>query len=159
MKIARRFKLVTAILFSGLVILATKPPVAQAAETPESIIKARKAAMKEVVLKGLKASNQMIKDDFFDGDEAAEHMSKIAEVADGFAKRFPKGTESGFETTVKPEVWSKRADFEARLKKFAGDAKTAAAAAKKGFDEFKTAFKTLAKNCKGCHETYRIKKK
>ncbi len=126
---------------------------------PEGIIKQRKALMKDVVLKGLKAMKQMVKDDFIDAEEAAKHMAKIAEVADGFAKRFPKGTESGFKTTAGPKIWVDGLDFEAKLTKFAVDARAATIAASKGDDAFKAAFIKVAKNCKGCHETYRIKKK
>ena len=123
------------------------------------VIKERKALMKEVVLKGLKAMKQMVKDDFIDAPAAAKYMDNIAKVADGFAKRFPKGTETGFETTAAPTIWQDTKDFEARLVKFAADAKAASAAAGKGDAAFKKAFVTVAKNCKGCHEKFRIKKK
>jgi len=145
-----------ALMAAPLVFMTAR---AQAGDSAESIIKARKHVMKDIVLKSAKASNQMIKDDFFDATEAAGYMNKIAGAAAGFAKRFPKGTESGFKTTVKPDIWSKRADFEARLKKLQADAKAAAAATKQGFGAFKLSFAALVKNCKGCHETYRVKKK
>ena len=132
---------------------------AYAAGDAASVIKERKALMKEVVLKNLKTMKQMIKDDFIDAGEAAKHMSDIAKVAEGFAKRFPKGTETGFETTVKPEIWSDSKDFKARLMKFAADAKAGSVAAGKGDDAFKKAFVVVAKNCKGCHEKFRIEKK
>ena len=123
------------------------------------VIKQRKALMKDVVLKGLKSMKQMVKDDFIDADEASAHMLKIAEVAQGFAKRFPKGTETGFETTAGPKIWQDMAGFEAKLMKLSAAAKAASVAAKAGDDAFKKAFVVVAKNCKGCHETYRIKKK
>ena len=148
----------TAVLVATGMALGFIVSIATAKDTPESIIKARKAQMKEVVLKGLKVMKQMVKDDFIDADEAAAHMNKIAAVAEGFARRFPKGTETGFETTAAPKIWQDFKGFEAGLKKLASDAKAAASVAKDDA-AFKKAFVTVAKNCKKCHETYRIKKK
>ncbi len=144
-------------MMGAMMVAATGPALAGAG--PEGIIKQRKALMKDVVLKGLKAMKQMVKDDFIDAEEAAKHMAKIAEVADGFAKRFPKGTESGFKTTAGPKIWVDGLDFEAKFTRFAVDARAASIAATQGDGAFKAAFLKVAKNCKGCHETYRIKKK
>ena len=140
-------------------VLTVSIAPANAAEDPATVIKQRKAQMKEIVLKNLKAMKQMVVDDFIDAGEAAKGMSAIAKVAEGFAARFPKGTETGFETTAGPKIWQDNAGFKKKLAKLAADAKAASVAAGKGDDAFKAAFITVAKNCKGCHEAYRIKKK
>ena len=145
------------VVLTAVSVISIMP--AGAAEDPATVIKQRKAQMKEIVLKNLKAMKQMVEDDFIDAGEAAKGMSAIAKVAEGFAARFPKGTETGFETTASPRIWQDNAGFRKRLAKLAADAKAASIAAGKGDDAFKVAFVTVAKNCKGCHEAYRIKKK
>ncbi len=50
-------------------------------------------------------------------------------------------------------------EFSAKGDKLAADASAAATVASKGPDAFKAAFGEVVKNCKGCHEVYRIPKK
>ena len=145
---------VAAIAVIGAAVLAPGATAIDAA----MVIKERKALMKEVVLKGFKATKQMIKDDFIEAADVASSMTKIAEVAAVYAKRFPKGTETGGETTASAEIWKNKADFEKRFVTFTANAKAAAATAANGDDAVKAAFKTLAKDCSGCHKLYRIKK-
>lgn len=125
----------------------------------QDAIAQRKAFMKSVGA-ATKLSNEMIKGEKpFDAKAAADGMDKIATGLDGFVKQFPKGTETGGETTVSLKVWEEPQDFEAKAKAFAATAAKAAAEAGNGADAFKAAFGDVGKSCKGCHEVYRIPKK
>lgn len=107
-----------------------------------------------------KTSSQMVKGEVpFDATKAAEAMGTIATGWAEFAKHFPKGSETGGETTASPKIWESSADFEEKGKKFASDAAAAQKAAANGADAFKASFGEVAKNCKGCREVYRVQKK
>ena len=81
----------------------------------------------------------------------------LALACAGARAESPDNSKTGGETAALPAVWEKKADFDAKLKKFGEDAKDAEA---KVTDEatFKTIFPAVQKNCGGCHETYRAKK-
>jgi cytochrome c556 len=91
----------------------------------------------------------------YNGAEAAANFEKIAAAATKFAPLF-EGAPSPTQTSL-PSIWENKADFDARLQKFAADAKAAAAEASKGEAEFKAAFATVQPQCGGCHEKYRGK--
>jgi len=65
-------------------------------------------------------------------------------------------SKTGGDTAALPTIWEDKADFTARLAKFASEAK-AAGAATKDFDSFKVQITEVRKNCGGCHQTYRKK--
>lgn len=68
---------------------------------------------------------------------------------------FGEGTDKGAPTRAKPEVWTNRADFEAKAKSFQEEAVKLQAAAKTGnLDQIKAAADTVGRSCKSCHDTY-----
>ncbi len=92
--------------------------------------------------------------------DQAKAQAIFATFADAGAKMpalFPENSKTGGETAALPAIWENMADFKGRYDKFAADAK-AAQASIKDLDSFKAAFSGVAKNCGGCHETYRAKK-
>jgi cytochrome c556 len=69
---------------------------------------------------------------------------------------FIDGTDNLGNTRAKPEVWSKRADFDAGARKMQDEVVKLQTAAKSGnLDQVKAAFGEAGKACKGCHDTYR----
>ncbi len=77
-------------------------------------------------------------------------MSRLPYVA------FVDGTDKIGNTRAKPEVWSKRADFDAAAKTTQGELVKLQAAAKTGnIDEIKAAFGAAGKSCKACHDNFR----
>jgi cytochrome c556 len=69
---------------------------------------------------------------------------------------FIDGTANLGNTRAKPEVWSKRADFDAGARKMQDEVVKLQTAAKSGnLDQVKAAFGEAGKACKGCHDTYR----
>ncbi len=85
-------------------------------------------------------------------------MRTMNSTALGYPAMFPAGSETGADTEAAPAIWSNTAGFQAGLAKFAADAAKAAEAAKGGADSFKAAFGAVAKNCKACHQDFRVKK-
>ena len=57
-----------------------------------------------------------------------------------------------------PKIWQDMAGFEAKLAQFQKDTDAAAAAKPADLDAFKAVVGPVLKNCKGCHEDYRVKK-
>lgn len=140
-------------LAMGIAVAVSGVSVAQ------DMIAKRKEYMKAVG-GAAKASNEMIKGEKpYDAKVAADGMTKIASGWGEFVKQFPKGTETGGETTASPKVWENPQDFDTKGKGMAAAASKAAAEAAKGADAFKAAFGDVGKTCKGCHEIYRIPKK
>ncbi|MGD9844311.1 MAG: cytochrome c [Variibacter sp.] len=93
----------------------------------------------------------------FDLAKAKAVFAAYADAADKMGALFPPNSMTGGETTASPKIWEAKADFDAKLKKFGEEARTAGAATK-DLDSFKASFATVMRNCGGCHETYRIKK-
>ena len=94
----------------------------------------------------------------FDAKVATAAIRTMNAVSYTFGNYFPAGSETGMETTAAPKIWQDMAGFEAKLAQFQKDTDAAAAAEPKDLEAFKVAMGPVMKNCKGCHEDYRIKK-
>lgn len=84
--------------------------------------------------------------------------SRVAFLSGLLPEAFADNSRTG-DTRAAPEVWSNRADFNKRLKNF-GDHAVALSQLVQGggdLDAFKSAARTVAQDCKGCHDTYRTK--
>ena len=146
-------------LLAGLSIVAALAVAASAVHAQQDAIAKRKEFMKTVGASA-KLSNEMIKGDKpYDASAAAEAMTKISTGIPEFVKLFPKGTETGGETTAAPKIWETTKDFEEKAQTMGKAAATAATEAAKGPEAYKAAFGEVGKNCKGCHDVYRIPKK
>lgn len=142
----------------GLSLLAGVAVIASGVAVAQDPIAKRKAHMKEVG-GATKESGQMVKGEIpYDAAKAKVNMEKISGSWGEFAKLYPKGTESGGETTAAPKIWESFADFDSKGKKMADDAAKAAVASGQGAEPFKAAFGEVTKNCKSCHDDYRVKK-
>lgn len=143
-------------LLAGLSLAASLAMVASGVSVAQDAIAKRKEYMKAVGA-AAKMSNEMIKGEKpFDQKAVSDALTKVAVGWDDFAKQFPKGTETGGETTASPKVWEDPADFNTKGTAMA-KAATAAASAKSK-EELTESFKAVA-TCKGCHDVYRIPKK
>lgn len=147
-------------VLGGVAILAT---IAIGA-TGVSVVAQDAIGQRKELMKGVggatKTGSQMVKGEVpFDATKAADAMGTIAKNWVAFVKLFPKGSETGGETTASPKIWENIKDFEDKGKKLVDDATAAQKAATNGADAFKTAFGEVTKNCKGCHDPYRIPKK
>lgn len=94
----------------------------------------------------------------FNAETAMASFKTWVEIADQFGDLFPEGTETGYDTEAKQEIWTDRAGFDAELKKFSDAANAAAAANPQSLEELKAAAGPVFKTCKSCHEGYRVEK-
>jgi cytochrome c556 len=146
-------------VLTGLSVLAAVAVVASGAAIAQDAIAKRKEMMKAVG-GATKTGTQMVKGEIpFDAAKAKSSMDAIAGGWGDFAKLYPKGTETGGETTAAPKILETFEDFDAKGKKMADDAAKASVAAGQGLEPFKAAFGEVTKNCKSCHDDYRVKKK
>ncbi len=125
----------------------------------QDVIAQRKELMKQVG-GATKTSSDMIKGDKpYDAKAAEAAATTIAQNWGQFVKLFPENAKTGGETTAAPKIWEDTKDFEAKGAVMAMAAQEAAKSAANGAEAFKTSFSEVTKNCKGCHEAYRIPKK
>lgn len=120
----------------------------------DAIIKQRQDAMKKMG-GTFKTVMPIIKGDSNDLSQAVTAAMTVNTVAKEIPSLFPKGTgrEASDDTRAKPDVWSKRAEFEEAAEKLADEsAKLAKAAEMNDLDGFKAQFKAYAAACGGCHE-------
>ncbi|MEM7707186.1 MAG: cytochrome c [Pseudomonadota bacterium] len=92
----------------------------------------------------------------FDADVVMQSLTTWRESAEAFGDLFPAGSETGEGTEAAPEIWSDRAGFDASLAKFLEDTNTAIAASPQTLDAARPLIGAAFKNCKGCHDKYRI---
>ncbi|MCU0935281.1 MAG: cytochrome c [Gammaproteobacteria bacterium] len=130
---------------------------AAAAADAEDVIKYRQASMK--ALGGhATAMAQIVRGKVAFPARLEGHAQAAAALTRDLPALFPAGSDFG-ETDAKPEIWSKRAEFE----KVSGDSSKAADAlvtAVRSGDSAAVgkAFDALSQTCKGCHEDFRVKK-
>ena len=135
--------------------LATALPAAAQWQKPEDAIKYRQSAMA--------LQNNHLGRVFamaqgrvpFDAKVAAEQIEIVAMINRLQFAAFIEGSDKG-NTNAKPEVWTDRDKFLARVAKSQEDVLKLAAAGKTGnFDQIKAAVGTVAASCKACHDAFR----
>lgn len=91
----------------------------------------------------------------YNRDEAMRNANLAAAIADYPRMFFGEGTDKG-ETRAKPEIWQKRADFDAKMDRMITAVKALPQAAG---DEgaLKKAVAEAGNACKACHDDYRAK--
>ena len=90
-------------------------------------------------------------------EAARKYASRLVVLAELLDEAFPEISKTG-DTRARPEIWSDRADFEARLKDFHAHAAALTQLVQSPAvtpDAFKTAAFTVAQDCKSCHDHYR----
>ena len=91
----------------------------------------------------------------YNKDEATRNANLAAAIADYPRQFFGDGTDKG-ETKAKPEIWQKRADFDAKMDKMVTAVKALPQAAG-DTEALKKAVKEAGGACKACHDDYRNK--
>lgn len=92
----------------------------------------------------------------YNKEEAVRNAELVASLSDYMKGFFGEGTDKG-ETKAKPEIWQKRADFDAKMDKMVAEAKKLPAAARADLPALKAAVAEAGKACKACHDDYRAK--
>jgi cytochrome c556 len=92
----------------------------------------------------------------YDATEFAMRAARVAAVTPLLGEAYPAETKDVSDSKLKPEMWSNRADFDAKLKALVDRSATLAATAKSGdFEKSKAAFFETANTCKSCHDKYK----
>jgi len=97
----------------------------------------------------------------YDEADATKRIARIAFLSNLPGEAFPDVSNVGEpDTKAKADVWTNRADFDKRLKDFQAHAVALVqvnATEKGATDAFKAAVVALGEDCKGCHDTYKVK--
>ena len=87
----------------------------------------------------------------------AELLAQLATVPKGF---FGDGSDKAAETRARPEIWTKRSDFDAKMDKMVQETGKLAQVAKAGDQAaLKKAVSDVDSSCSACHEDYRVKRR
>ena len=135
----------------GVVVLAFGATALVAQTDP---IAARKALMKTNGDQNRIATEMLEGKRPFNLDEAKKVFVVFAEAGEKAPALFPDNSKTGGDTAALPPIWENKADFNAKLAKFASESK-AAGDATKDLDTFKIQITEVRKNCGGCHQSYR----
>ena len=118
----------------------------------ESAIEQRQATFKNMKETVAALKDQLKEPDY---DKARTQAESILEDAKAVTELFPEGSYEG-DTRAKKKIWEKYDDFQARQQTLIDHAEELLAATDSDDKkQLKSAFKTLSKDCKGCHMRYR----
>jgi len=92
----------------------------------------------------------------YDATQFATRAARVAILAPMLEEAFPAESQGVANSKLKGEMWSNRADFDAKLKDLEDRSATLAAVARGGdFEKTRAAFFDTANACKACHEKYK----
>jgi cytochrome c556 len=97
----------------------------------------------------------------YDEADVTKRATRIAFLSGLAEENFSDGSNVGEpDSKAKADIWTNRADFDKKLKEFQAHAKILAEVSEKekaSTDAFKAAVVALGQDCKGCHDTYKVK--
>jgi cytochrome c556 len=94
----------------------------------------------------------------FDQETAQRLAETMHQHCEHVMHMFPPGSE-GHHSEATPAVWTNRAEFDARMRRFDAALEELMAAAASGDKaQLGTEFKAVGQECSGCHDTFRQKK-
>jgi cytochrome c556 len=141
-----------ALALLSLPALAQQPPL-----KPERQIALRQSAYR-LMGYNFGSLNQMVQDKKpYNKEEAAKNADFVAMLAEVPKDFFGPGTETGGHTEAKPEIWQKRADFDAKMDKMIQETKKLPQAARTDLAALKKAVGDAGAACKACHDEYKTK--
>ena len=123
---------------------------------PENQIKYRKAAYTLMNLNFGSLDAMATDKKPFNKDEAARNSEFVALLATVPKSYFGEGTDK--DTRAKPEIWTNRSDFDAKMEKMMGETAKLPAVVRSGdMAAFKKQVADAGAACKACHDDYRAK--
>ncbi len=156
----RRF-VVCLLLFGGVLTAGLFVGFEARAQDADGIVKFRKALMQETKA-SLQAMSLLLRGEVSDKESLALQAQILVlasqRAGESFAFRTRGLTES---TTAHERVWTEQAKFRSKMDVFAKDARAFAdlVARDASAKQVGSSFKSLAKQCKSCHDRYRVEKK
>jgi cytochrome c556 len=141
---------------AALVLAAIAVPVVAQQMKVEDQVKYRRAAYQLMNL-NFSSLNAMATDKKpFNKDEATRNAEFVALLSTVPKDFFGEGTDK--DTKAKPEIWTHRSDFDAKMDKMRGEAAKIPAVVKAGdMGAFKKQVADIGAACKACHDEYRAK--
>lgn len=125
---------------------------------PETQIRLRQSAyeLMSYALGGLDAMVQGKRP--FEKDEAARLADLLVQTSQLPRRFFGEGTGEG-KTRAKPEIWTHRADFDAKMDEMVAEAAKVPAAVRSGnLAALKSQVNAVGDACDQCHDSYRVKR-
>ena len=140
----------------AVLALAAAPVLAQQAMKVEDQVKYRRAAYQLMSL-NFGSLNAMATDRKpFNKEEAVRNAEFVAMLSTVPKDFFGPGTDK--DTKAKPEIWTNRPDFDARMDKMRAEAAKLPAAVNAGdMAAFRKQVADTGAACKACHDEYRLK--
>ena len=145
----------------GMAVAACVTLLAQAQQPkPEDQLKLRKAAY-TLLNYGFGPLAQMAEGKRpYSKEEAIRRADLIAQIAPIPKGLFGEGTDKVGETRAKPEIWTNRADFDAKMDKMVGEVSKLPQLARTADEAtVKKAIKDIDDACDTCHQDYRTKRR
>ena len=97
----------------------------------------------------------------FNQADVQKRANRILMLTDFLEASFPESSNLGEpDTKASADIWTKKAEFDKKLKDFQEHAATlakVAATETSATPAFKEAFSAVAKDCKGCHDNFKVK--
>lgn len=148
-----------ALVLAGGILSAGVLATAYAAEgKPEDTVKYRQSVY-NVIGWNFKPMGAMVKGEIpFDAAAVARHAQYVEMMSKALPEGFAKGTgpDAVKDTEAKPEIWTKPAEFDSKMKDFQVEAAKLAEVAKGGDEKtIKAQFGKTAETCKACHKEFR----
>jgi len=92
----------------------------------------------------------------YEAKEFEMRAQRVAALAPMLSESYSPDTQSVTGSKAKAELWSNRADFDAKMKSLVDRSATLASVSKGGdFEKSKAAFLDTANTCKSCHDKYK----
>ncbi|HEY6528647.1 MAG TPA: cytochrome c [Cellvibrionaceae bacterium] len=140
---------------------ADKPDASKGPNPAKQAIKLRQATF-TLIASNFKLIGDVLQDKApYDAAEIAKRAKRVAFLTEFLDGTFPDVSNLGEpDTKAKSEVWSKSDDFQKRVKDFKEHANALATLVTKDNTNsaaFKSAAEAVAKDCKGCHDNYKVK--
>ena len=123
------------------------------AETPEEIIKGRKALFSKNYSTAKRVQALSSKGDF---DKAKELMIEMSENYKTLLGLFPENTQEGFKTESLPLIWQEKDAFNALMQKSSDNMIKLTSVIEDSDDVRATLREFMWSSCKACHSKYRM---
>jgi cytochrome c556 len=94
----------------------------------------------------------------FDAAVVMTSFESWKNVSSQFGELFPEGSETGFDTEARETIWTDREGFDAVLVSWSDAIDAAIAAEPQDLEALKPVAGAIFKQCKACHDDYRIEK-
>jgi cytochrome c556 len=92
----------------------------------------------------------------YEAKEFETRAQRVAALTPMLSESYSPDTQSVTGSKAKPELWSNRADFDAKMKTLVDRSATLASVSKGGdLEKSKAAFLDTANSCKSCHDKYK----